>query len=100
MTTRKLRKNNLKIVKNTFTKEAEYDSDTDCYNISIKINQNVYMLKIQFPDDRTIVVWEAMEVSNNNKEYSKFTKVSDGRILGALLNIMLWQKVQACPGLA
>ncbi len=99
MTTRRLKRSNLKIVKNTFTKEAEYDSDTDCYSISIKINQSIYMLRIQFPDDSTIVE-EAMEVNNNAEKCSKCTKITDRRILCSLLNIMLWQKVQACPGLA
>ncbi len=99
MTTRRLKINNLKTVKNTFIKEAEYDSDTDCYNISIKINQSIYMLRIQLPDDNTIVIGESMEVRNNNKECSKCTKITDRRILGSLLNIMIWQKVKSCPGL-
>lgn len=68
--------------------------EDDCYNIPIEINNIGYMLNVQFVDENRILVWEALEIDQNDESGGNYTVITESKILSALLNILLWQKVK------
>ena len=67
MTTKRYKKSQFRIIQHALTNDAVYNSATDTYNIKIKINQNEYVLRIQFADNDRILVWKAVEINKNTE---------------------------------
>ena len=65
-------------------------SEEGCYKISMVINDIAYILKVQFVDENRILVWEALEIELGRND----KVITESKILSALLNILLWQKVK------
>ena len=94
MTTRKFKTNKFKSIKDQLLKEETYMPEEGCYNIPIDINDLSYMLKVQFVDENRILVWEALEVGQNDESSGNYTVIKESKILSALLTILMWQKVK------
>ena len=94
MTIRKFKVNKFKLIKKQLLKEDACMLEDDCYNIPIEINNIGYMLNVQFVDENRILVWEALEIDQNDESGGNYTVITESKILSALLNILLWQKVK------
>jgi len=92
MKTKRYKKSQFKLIQNALTNDAIYNSKTDTYNTKIKINQNEYVLRIQFADNDRILVWEAVEINKNTENGGQYTVIANNALLLSMLNILVWQK--------
>lgn len=95
MIVRKFKAEEFDFYKDKLIKSAQRSLLDASFDITVRIDDKEYILKIQPEGNNMLIALQAVEVGYDSEGCHTYAIITDNRILMSLLEILIWQKT-AC----